>query len=176
MLIIFESHATTLDNEAQVASGWNDVALSKKGKERARELGKRHKLDELDAVYCADLRRAYHTAQLAFPKISPKKLFMDWRLRECDYGKMTLAARQELDADKLNRVNKPFPGGESYQDAMERMKSFLDDLAESGFERVLIIGSRATHYGLDHWIAGKPLEELVKAKFTWQPGWRYRLQ
>jgi broad specificity phosphatase PhoE len=31
MQVIFETHATTLDNEAGVCSGWNDVALSELG-------------------------------------------------------------------------------------------------------------------------------------------------
>jgi 2,3-bisphosphoglycerate-dependent phosphoglycerate mutase len=175
MLIIFEAHATTIDNEAEVASGWNDVALSKKGEEQARELGKRYDLEDLDAVYCADLQRAYRTAKLAFPKIDPKKLFLDWRLRECDYGNLTLEPSKKLDADKLNRINEPFPGGESYNGAMRRMKSFIDDLERSGFKKVLIVGSRATQYGLDHWIDGKKLEDLLSHKMVWQPGWQYKL-
>jgi 2,3-bisphosphoglycerate-dependent phosphoglycerate mutase len=175
MQIIFESHATTLDNEAQVASGWNDVALSKKGEQEAKDLGGRYKLQNFDAVYCADLQRAYRTVQLAFPKLSTDKLFIDWRLRECDYGDLTLASRQELDIDKVKRIHTPFPNGESYEQAMERMKSFINDLREKPFRRVLVIGSRATHFGFDHWIEGKSLEELVNAKFTWQPGWQYQL-
>ena len=175
MILIFEPHATTLDNEAEVASGWNDVALSETGKKQAQELGQRYNLAELDAVYCADLQRAYNTAKIAFPKITPAKLFIDWRLRECDYGDLTLATRQELEADKVQRLEKPFPNGESYQQAMVRMKSFIDNLRNKPFQRVLIVGSRATHYGLDHWIDNVALEQLVATKFKWQPGWQYEL-
>lgn len=31
MLVLFESHATTTDNEASLSSGWNDVDLSEFG-------------------------------------------------------------------------------------------------------------------------------------------------
>lgn len=176
MKIVFEAHATTLDNEAKVVSGWNDVALSKLGEKQARELGKRYKLEDFDAVYCADLQRAYRTAQLAFPEINSVKLLLDWRLRECDYGDHTLSPRDKVDADKISRIKKPFPNGESYEQAMTRLKSFIDDLRSSGHKYVLIIGSRATHYGLDYWIDGKNLEELVSTKMVWQPGWEYELK
>lgn len=175
MLIIFEAHATTLDNEAGLASGWNDVALSKKGEQQAKELGVRYRLEDLDAVFCADLQRSYKTAQLAFPGISSKKLFVDWRLRECDYGDMTLSPKGALDQDKVKRISEPFPNGESYSQTLERMKSFIDDLRGKGYKKVLIIGSRATHYGLDRYINGKSLEELLSTEFARQPGWHYDL-
>jgi 2,3-bisphosphoglycerate-dependent phosphoglycerate mutase len=175
MQVLFEAHATTIDNEAKLASGWNDIALSTLGEHQAAQLGERYRLDELDAVYTADLQRAYRTAQLAFPSIESEKLFLDWRLRECNYGDLTQAPKQQVDADKINRISAPFPNGESYKDTLERMKSFLDDLKLKKFGRVLIIGSRATHYGLDHWINNIPLEVLLTHEFTWQPGWQYEL-
>jgi broad specificity phosphatase PhoE len=175
MLVIFEPHATTVDNENQVASGWNDVALSKKGEQQAKELGQRYNLSQLDAVFCADLQRSYRTAQLAFPAINTKQLFIDWRLRECDYGDMTLSTREVLDTDKIKRITERFPNGESYDQAMERMKSFIDDLQAKPLRKVLVIGSRATHYGFDHWLENKSLEELLNTKFAWQPGWKYKL-
>jgi broad specificity phosphatase PhoE len=175
MQIIFEAHATTLDNEAKHCSGWNDVALSETGQQQAKDMGQRYKLADFDAVFCADLQRSYRTAQLAFPDITPSKLFIDWRLRECDYGDLTLQPTSQVEADKINRLDKPFPNGESYQQAMARMKSFIDDLRQKNYKKVLIIGSRATHYGLDHWIDGVSLEELVSARLIWQPGWKFEL-
>lgn len=175
MQVIFEAHATTLDNEAKICSGWNDVALSAMGEQQAKELGERYKDEPFDAVFCPDLERGYRTAELAFPEIETDRLFLDWRLRECDYGDMTLAPKDEVEDEKINRINKPFPNGESYTDAMNRMKSFIEDLSKQKFERVLIIGSRATHYGLDHWIIGKPIEACVSEPLVWQPGWKYQL-
>ncbi len=43
-------------------------------------------------------------------------------------------------------------------------------------EKKLIIGHRATQYGLEYWINGKSLEEIVRAPFTWQLGWTYLLE
>jgi phosphoserine phosphatase len=64
--IIFEAHGTTFDNEAHLASGHNDVALSPLGENQARELGERYKDIHFDAIFCSDLQRSYKTAEIAF--------------------------------------------------------------------------------------------------------------
>lgn len=40
----------------------------------------------------------------------------------------------------------------------------------------MIIGHRATHFGLDHFVGGKPLQECIAQHFEWQPGWEYELK
>jgi broad specificity phosphatase PhoE len=172
--IIFEPHATTTDNEAHLASGWNDVALSELGIKQAKELGQRYNLDDFDAIFTSDMERAYQTAMLAFGDIDHTKLRMDWRLRECDYGDLTQHPKAEVDAEKPNRISVPFPNGESYQDTAKRMNSFLGDLAQNfSGKKVMVIGHRATQYGLEHWINGVPLGDAVSAPWKWQPGWTY---
>lgn len=64
--IIFESHATTFDNEAHLSSGHNDVALSPLGIKQAKELGERYKNVHFDVIFCSDLQRSYKTAEIAF--------------------------------------------------------------------------------------------------------------
>ena len=81
--IAFETHATSLDNEAGLASGWYDVDLSARGEQQARELGERRSNDALAAVYCSDLLHARRTAELAFEG-RPVPIVSDPRLRECD--------------------------------------------------------------------------------------------
>lgn len=175
--IIFEPHSTTTDNETGLTSGWNDVALSETGRQQAKELGERRQLSDFDAVFTSDLERAYHTARLAFAGIEPRQLHMDWRLRECDYGQLTQHPKTEVDAEKPRRIAVPFPGGESYEQTAERMESFLQDLLRwHDGQTVLIIGHRATQYGLEHWINGIPLEQAVTAPWKWQPGWTYELK
>jgi len=176
MKIVFESHSTTFDNEKRLCSGWNDVALSPKGEEQSLELGTRYSLNEVDAVYTADLQRGYRTAQSAFPDISPSKLGMDWRLREVDYGDLTLRPREVVDPLRIQHISEPFPNGKSFEEMLAYMKSFLDDLRKEEFKKVMIIGSRATHYGLDVHILGRPIEDCINKKFEWQPGWEYDLK
>lgn len=174
--IIFEAHSTTFDNENHLSSGHNDVALSSLGEKQAKELGERYKDQKFDAIFCSDLQRSYKTAQIAFGDKFP--IIKDKRLRECDYGDLTGHPSNEVDPAKVEHISVPFPNGESYEDCLKRMKDFLDELRQTYHDRgtnVLIIGHRATQYGLEHWINGKSLKELVMTSFKWQPGWVYKV-
>jgi broad specificity phosphatase PhoE len=52
--ILFVTHATSLDNERGIVSGWYDVDVSTLGMAQAQELGARHAQDHLHAICCAD--------------------------------------------------------------------------------------------------------------------------
>lgn len=158
--IIYETHATSLDNERGLASGFYNVDLSEVGERQARALGERHLDDPPDVVFCSDLTRASRTAGIAFGG-SGIPILKDSRLRELDYGDWTRRPSVEIELERANRIHDPFPNGESYMDAILRIRRFLSDLRR-GYDgkRVLIIGHRATHHGLQYWIEGRPLEEL----------------
>jgi broad specificity phosphatase PhoE len=82
-----------------------------------------------------------------------------------------------VEKEKGDRIESPFPKGESYEHTTQRMKRFLDDLLKKyDNKKVMIIGHRATQYGLEHLISGKPLKEAVTDKWHWQPGWEYKLE
>jgi broad specificity phosphatase PhoE len=77
--------------------------------------------------------------------------------------------------EKPKRIETPFPNGESYTQTTARMRSFLEDLIKNyQGKRVMVIGHRATQYGIEHVVNGVPLETLVITKFKWQPGWEYK--
>lgn len=171
--IIFEAHGTTYDNEEKRASGWDDVELSDLGKRQAKELGERYKSVEIDIVFCSDLRRAHQTAEIAFVGRNAP-IIQDSRLRECDYGDWTGRSSDEVEKEKGSRIAEPFPNGESYEQTAERMKSFLQDLLKNyDGKKVMIVGHRATQYGLEYWIKGVPLQDVVTVPWQWQPGWTY---
>jgi broad specificity phosphatase PhoE len=173
--IWFEPHSTTTDNEARKASGWNDVDLSAKGLEQTFELVKRSRDRNIDAIFCSDLQR---TVKTAIPSANELHLpiYPDARLRECDYGDYTLKDKDMVDAERAKRLSEPFPNGESYEQCIERMVSFLKDLkAKFDGKTVLIIGHRATHFGLDHIVNKEPLIDCVTRHWDYQPGWKYEL-
>ena len=59
---------------------------------------------------------------------------------------------------------------------MARVGWFLEDLPRRwDGRRVLVIGHVATRWGLDHWLDGRPIEELAAEDFAWREGWEYRL-
>ena len=172
--IIFESHGTTFDNENHISSGHADAELSPKGVENAKELGERRGNEQFDVIFCSDLQRSYKTAEIAFSDKFP--IVKDKRLRECDYGDLTSHPSSEVEPQKINKISTPFPNGESYEQAAERMKDFLIELKKNyDGKRVLIVGHRATQYGLEHWIEGRTLEDLLTEHWQWKPGWVYQL-
>lgn len=172
--IVFEAHSTTIDNENHVSSGHYDIGLSELGIKQSHELGERYANDHFDVIFCSDLQRSYKTAELAFANQFP--IVKDARLRECDYGDFTRRPSSEVDPEKASRITEPFPNGESYGQTVERMGSFLNDLLlDYDGKHVMIIGHRATQYGLEHWIKGVSVKDAVLALWKWQPGWKYEL-
>lgn len=176
MKLVFETHATSLDNEDGLASGWFDVALSATGEEQARALGARRRDDHLAVVFCSDLSRSFRTAEIAFGDRS-LPIVRDARLRECDYGDLTRQPTSEIDRRRLLHLVDPFPNGESYQLVVDRVSGWLRDaLPYSDAGTVLIIGHRATYYALEHLLNRVTLHEAVTSPWTWQPGWTYYLR
>ena len=172
--IIFEAHSTSLDNEAKLASGHNDVDLSDLGRKQSKELGERYADQSFDAIYCSDLCRSYETAQLAFGDKYP--IIKDVRLRECDYGEMTQQPTSIVNPEKANRITEPFPGGESYEQCCDRVRDCLEDIAKKyDGGKVMIIGHRATQYGIEHAVKGVLVYDAVTAPWQWQPGWKYEV-
>ena len=174
LVVIFESHATSLDNEAGLASGWFDVALSATGEEQARQLGARRRDDDLAAVFCSDLTRAFRTAEIAFgDRALP--IVRDARLRECDYGALTRHPALEIEERRVLHVATPFLDGESYEQVVRRVSAWLTETTTTFAGRtVLVIGHRATFYALEHLIRHISLHEAVTSAWHWQPGWTYR--
>lgn len=173
--IVYETHATTTDNEADIATGWLPGRLSELGRRQARELGERRPGDGFAAVFTSDLRRAVQTAQIAFPDGRPP-IHQDIRLRECNYGDHNGNPVSLVAAQRAQRIDNPFPGGQSYRQVVTATDAFLRDLA-AGWDgsRILVIAHSANRWALDHLLTGTPLEDLLEAPPIWRPGWHYTL-
>ena len=170
--IVFETHSTSEDNERGIATGWLGGRLSAVGRGQAEELGARRRRDGIQVVFSSDLQRAVETAEIAFGAAGVP-VMLDWRLRECDYGEWNGIPRARLDAERLQHVDEPWPGGESWREAVVRVNGVLDELAAGGWRRVLLIGHVATWWAHEQRLRGRSLEELATAPFDWQPGWEY---
>lgn len=171
--LVLESHATSLDNEAGLASGWFDVALSLTGEEQARVLGARRRDDHLAAIFCSDLSRSYRTAEIAFGDRS-LPIIRDARLRECDYGDLTRWPSSAIEQRRLRHLVDPFPNGESYQQVVDRVSGWLrESMPHIDAGTVLVIGHRATFYALEHLLNRVALQEAMTSLWVWQPGWSY---
>ena len=127
----------------------------------------------------SDLGRAMETAAIAFQGMG-KTILADWRLRECDYGRLNGMPAIQLHARRRAYLDEPYPEGESWRQAIGRVDAFLSDLQgplggrwSSG--EVLIIGHVATRWALDCRLAGRTLEDLIDEDFAWREGWDYEL-
>ena len=172
MKIYFAAHATTTDNEEGIASGWKNVELSELGKKQAKEMREHFKDIKIDLIYCSDLKRAVDTVKIAFGDTIPVKT--DKRLRELNYGDFNGQPKEKVEGMKIICIKEPFPNGESYNQALDRTDEFYEELKEKHSDKtVLIVGHRATQYGLESLINHRTIEELISEKFKWQPHWEY---
>jgi alpha-ribazole phosphatase/probable phosphoglycerate mutase len=170
--LVYETHSLTTDNELGIATGWLPGRLSEEGRKQAARLGERRR--DVDVVFASDLQRAVETVEIAFGETSIP-VFLDRRLRECDYGELNGAPVGQL--DRRRHVDEPFPGGESYRDVVARTASFLRELlAERDDARVCVVAHSANRWALEHLVHGAPLEELVEAPFDWREGWEFAIE
>ena len=174
MKIYFAAHATTTDNEANLSSGWKDVGLSDLGIQQAKEMGDTFKNIKIDLICCSDLKRAVDTVKIAFGDKHP--IIVDKRLRELNYGDFNGKPSEVVEPMKKIHKKEPYPSGESYEQAIARTHEFYKELKERHpNEVVLVVGHRATQYGLDTLVGGKTIEECLEKPFKWQPYWEYNL-
>jgi 2,3-bisphosphoglycerate-dependent phosphoglycerate mutase len=170
--VVYETHSITVDNETGHATGWLDGELSERGRQAAAKLGARRRNDGLAAVYTSDLGRAVETTEIAFggtaiPVISEP------RLRECNYGALNGAPRDEVHA---HGVDERYPGGESWREAVGRVTEFLEELVRTrDGERVLLVGHMSAWYALESCTKKLPLEDVYGRRMEWQEGWEYLL-
>lgn len=171
--LVYETHSITTDNEAGIATGWLPGELSERGRTAARELGERRRDDGIDAIFVSDLWRAHETVEIAFAG-SSIPVVVDARLRECNYGELNGAPVPTLDLERLEHVDRSWPGGESYRDVVARTHELLEDIrtAHDG-GRVLLVAHSANRWALQHLLLGMALEEAIRAPFDWQPGWEF---
>src|SRR5689334_18197314 len=118
--VVFETHALSEDNERGVATGWLPGRLCERGRVNAADMGRRRRNDGLAAVFSSDLHRAAQTAEIAFGSSDIPMLY-DWRLRECDLGTRNGSPAAEVSRDCLDYCDRPYPGGESHEQAIARV-------------------------------------------------------
>lgn len=172
--IIYFVHGTTSDNSKKICSGWKQAKLNKLGIEQAINLGKTTNY-EFDELFTSDLERAIESAKLAFPKY---KAIEDNRLRECNYGLLDGAPKEEVIYEE--HITKAFPGGESLKDVEKRIKEFLDFLKENYEGKTVgIVAHRAPQIAIEVLTKKITWEDAIENDWrksgNWRPGWEYEI-
>lgn len=150
MELYIARHGETEFNKQQrwQGSGVNSP-LTQKGIGQAKALNDAIKDIQFDAIYSSPLKRAMDTACLAF---ADDNLFdratTDKRLMEIGLGEAEGLAFDEVCSrfpDTYNNLSGnppayiPPPGGETIQQVIDRLDSFLTELATKPYERVFVM-------------------------------------
>jgi len=175
MKIIYYVHSTSIDNINHVCSGWNDVELSDKGINQAKNLSSLTSY-KFDILFTSDLKRASDTAKLAWPNI---RVIEDVGLRECDYGDFDGLSKDLIKYEE--HINNSFPNGESLKDVEYRIREFIEYVKERYRGKIVgIIAHRATQLALEVILNNKTWEDAIKEDWrnlgNWQPGWEYEIK
>lgn len=175
--ITYFVHGTTTDNEQHISSGWKDVDISARGVEQSQELPNQN-TEVFYAVFCSDLIRAVHSAELSFKGKFP--IIIDKRLRECNYGDYNGQLSEIVEPLQEKMITDRFPNGESYEDVKARMAEFLSDLKKTyDGKHIAIVAHKAPQLALEVLLNNKSWEEAFSTDWRkvgkWQPGWEFTL-
>jgi len=130
----FVRHGETLFNTEGLMQGWSDSPLTKEGIEVAEYLGKGLKDIPFLAAYSSTSERAVDTAHLVLQGRNIP-LMLDKRLKEVNFGTLEGEKSDDIQTqhpDMLTNPSffKPY-GGESTQEVVNRLQSFLGSIANA---------------------------------------------
>ena len=134
MILYFIRHGQTNYNLENLIQGCSDIPLNETGRRQAEEVGQllRDKNITWDMIYCSPLDRAQTTCEIA-TGVPRSQYIVDKRLREIEVG--ALAHTSMLNTDPVTvaftkhpEQYVPVEGAESYQQMIDRVGEFLEDL------------------------------------------------
>ena len=176
MQIRYFVHATTLDNEAGIATGSAEVELSPLGKQQVQDLKKAIEGEQFDAVFSSDLSRAKETAEGALG--DRYQVVTDSRLREINVGDET--GKKDTDTSPLlyQHIDAPFSNGDSLRQIEQKMRQFLEEMSPKYENKTIaIFAHQAPQLALEVITKGVSWEAALdndwrKTK-SFQYGWDY---
>lgn len=171
MKLYLTRHGETEWNVHSRIQGQTDTALNETGIKQARELAQRLEKEGLaiGRIYTSRQRRAYETAAIAAEILGLNVIVKDG-LEEINLGKWegyTWKQVRELFHEEYedwheNRRYQVPPGGESYQQLLERLIPVLRSIIKEEKDNVLVVTHSAVIMTLLSYIYDKPFEDMVK--------------
>lgn len=135
--LILVRHGESEWNAENRFTGWVDVALSDKGRQEAREGGRRLAAEgyRVDKAFTSTLQRAIETGEIVLAELGQPDLPQEqaWQLNERYYGALTgrdkAQTAQEFGEEQVHLWRRsydvPPPGGESLKDTADRTLPFF---------------------------------------------------
>jgi broad specificity phosphatase PhoE len=145
-------HGETEWNHKKILMGQSDIPLNSLGETQIRVLPDYFQNIKIDFIYSSDLSRAYSTA-VPISNGLDLEIFPDKRLRECSAGNLeglTFPEMQEKHPDEIklyqqDEMSYEPPEGESRNDFIKRVSTFINSMIEQHNEQSLVI---VTHGGV----------------------------
>ncbi len=166
MIIYLIRHGETKPNKEKIVYYNNpEAGLTEKGIQQAKNLTRY--LKDIDLIYSSPYKRAVQTAKL----ISRKKIIIDERLKEIDFGIFDGHSKRYVYNKyrkiylerKKNKFHYQIPGGESYEMVFNRVLSFLHDIYSN--KRVAIVTHATTIKLFLYILTTSTLEEIEKVRY-----------
>ena len=163
-------HGETEWNRDGIYQGVLDSRLTEAGWEHANSLAQFFKTKQLSVIYSSPLGRCQATAQV-IAEATGVELVVVEDFQEMNFGEFQGRYKEEVlvhsffEQRKIDKLNTPFPGGESYQDISNRVDQPMRKIisADNGTPR-LIVGHESVNRILRSVLTGIPLTEAVKNK------------
>ena len=111
--ILLIRHGESDGNVKRKFSGFQDVDLTEKGIWQAKRLARRLERVQVNAVYCSDLKRARHTAEIIFGNRG-KDIISNPKFREINFG--------AWEGYTFEEVKSKFGYGDNFNHLMENIK------------------------------------------------------
>ncbi len=164
-------HGETLANREFRYIGARDDALSKLGERQAAQLADALAPLPIAGVYSSPLQRAYRTAR-AIAGSHGLGVRIATELRECDFGTWEGLSRAEVlargpeEVERLHAWERDStvapPGGESFAAVQQRVRAFVEELAETHAGQALALVS---HVGPIKVLLAAALDTPISASF-----------
>lgn len=133
--LTFLRHGVTAEDLAGKNSGQNAIPLTKEGIEESKKAGERLKEQDVNKLYTSPAPRAVETAEATGLSHEVVDDLAPWNL-----GEFSGKPEDEFDeAFYVNNSSIPVPGGESFDDVVERTRRGIDRISEKGEDNAAIL-------------------------------------
>lgn len=171
-------HGETDWNLQNRIQGQTDTLLNERGREQARELARHLKAGyEIKTIYTSRQRRARETAEVIGETIHVTPIVREG-LEEISLGRWEgytwKQVREQFQAEYqawyTNRRYQVPPGGESYQQLLDRLLPALAEIFDAHSENVLMVTHSAVIMTLLTYLYDTPFEDMAKNYKTGNTG------
>lgn len=148
-----------------------ETPLSEKGRKEALEAAKKAKEEKIEIIYASPFRRTKETAEISGKEVGAKVVF-DNRLCDLHLGVYHGRSKQEF-YDRYPHSEERFknspPQGESWNDLLIRMRSFLEDIDKKYTgKKILIVSHMDPLWLLEGYVRGKTKKEMLESRISRQ--------